>query len=196
MAIQMIINSGPRRFLSIAMLAALSACATVPPEPRDLLDERTGVTVSVPGAPIEFTNEASGASANDFLTLVAVQRDDQGQYTTLLLLYRWQARYDGDQVPAEAGAGDLQIVADGRTLDLQPLPRPPAGLPRAKDLFVPAVTQPAMRAYATDLETIRLIATSHNMTVKLPVESPNGSYTMWHDGRPALEQFVKHLSGL
>jgi hypothetical protein len=32
------------------------------------------------------------------------------------------------------------------------------------------------------------------LTVRLPKESPIGSFTLWHDGRAALEQFVKHLS--
>ena len=62
---------------------------------------------------------------------------------------------------AEAGAGELLLDVDGRAIDLQPLPQLPPGLPGAKDLFMPDKSQGAMRAYATDLETIRLIATSH-----------------------------------
>ena len=181
--------------LSFAILAAMSACSTVPPDARDLLDEHTGVTVSVVGAPMEFAHEASGASGHDFLTLVAVQRDEDGQYTALLLLYRWSVFYDAARSSAEAGAGELLIDADGRPIKLQPLQHLPIGLPGPKDLFVPDTTEPALSAYVTDLETMRLIATSHELTVRLPKGSPIGAFELTQDGRPALQLFLKHLSG-
>ena len=177
------------------MLAAMSACSTVPPGPRDLLDERTGVTVSVVGAPIEFKHEVNGGSAHDFLTLVAVQRDEDGQYSSLLLLYRWSVFYDAAHSSAEAGPGELLIDADGRSIELQPLPHLPVGLPGPKDLFVPDTTEAAMSAYGIDLETMRRIATSHELTVRLPKGSAIGKFELTQDGRPALQQFVQHLSG-
>jgi hypothetical protein len=184
-----------RGFLLFTILAATAACSSLPPGPRDLLDDRTGITVSVVGAPIEFAHESNGGSAHDFLTLVATQRDDDGRYTALLLLYRWSVFYGAAPFAPEAGSGELLIDVDGHSIDLQPLPRLPVGLPRPEDLFVPDTTEGAMRAYVTDLETMRLIATSHELTVRLPKESPIGSFMLWQDGRPALEQFVKHLSG-
>ena len=184
-----------RGLLLCTMLAATAACSSLPPSPRDLLDDRTGITVSVVGAPIEFAHEPEGGSAHDFLTLVATQRDEDGKYATLLLLYRWSVFFGAAPFSSAAGSGDLLIDVDGHSIDLQPLPRLPVGLPQAKDLFVPDTKEGAMRAYATDLDTLRLIATGHELTVRLPKEFPVGSYTLWHDGRPALDQFVKHLSG-
>jgi hypothetical protein len=191
----MIIRSARSGFLSLIILAALTACAAVPSGPRDLLDERTGITVSVVGAPIELVREPNGAPAHDFLTLVALQKDDAGKHTALILLYRWAVYNGGAPFGPGAGTGELLIDVDGHSIDLQPLPRLPVGLPGPKDLFVPDTTESAMRAYVTDLETMRLIATSHELTVRLPKESPIGSFTLWHDGRPELAQFVKHLSG-
>jgi hypothetical protein len=184
-----------RGFLLFTILAAMAACSSLPSSPRDLLDDRTGITVSVVGAPIELEHEANGGSAHDYLTLVATQQDDDGKYTTLLLLYRWSVFYGAAPLAAEEGGGELLIDVDGHSIDLQPLPRLPLGLPKPQDLFVPDTTEGAMRAYVTDLETMRLIATSHELTVRLPKESPVGSFILWHDGRPALEQFFKHLSG-
>src|ERR1700733_12681104 len=160
----MVIKCFLRGFLLFTLLAATAACSSLPTGPRDLFDERTGVTTSLVGAPLEFDHESNGATAHDSLT-------------------------------PEAGSGELLIDVDGRSIDLQPLPRLPVGLPQPKDLFVPDTTDGAMRAYVTDLETLRLIATSHELTVRLPKESPIGSYTVWHDGRAALGEFVRHLSG-
>ena len=191
----MVTKSSFRGFLPFTILSAMAACSTLPTSPRDLVDDRTGITVSVVGAPIEFERDPNGLSAHDFLTLVAIQKDDDGKYTALLLLYRWAVYYGGAPFAPGADSGELLLDVDGHSIDLQPLPQLPAGLPRAKDLFVPETTESAMRAYVTDLETMRLISTSHGLIVRLPKEAPTGSYTLWQDGRPALGQFVKHLSG-
>ena len=94
-------------------------------------------------------------------------------------------------------AGNLteSVAPLRRSIELQPLQRLPTGLPSPKDLYVPDTTEAAMHAYATDVETMRLIATSHELTVRLPDESLSGPFALWRDGRPALAQFVKHLSG-
>jgi hypothetical protein len=184
-----------RGFLWFAMLVAVAACSSLPPNPRDLLDEHTGATVTVVGAPITFALEAGGQSSDGFLTLVAIQKDDAGKYTELLLLYRWSVFFGSASSSPEVSAGELRIEIDGRAIDLQPLPRLPAGLPSPKDLFVPDTTEAAMRAYVTDLETMRLIAASHELTVRLPQASVSGQFVLWRDGRPALAQFVKQLTG-
>jgi hypothetical protein len=194
-------------FLFFTILAAVAACSSLPQSPHDLLDEHTGATVTVVGAPITFAREPSGpaaarrpnASANDqsshdFLTLVAIQRDDDGKYTQVLLLYRWSVFFSPPSSSPEASAEKLVIEIDGRSIELQSLTQLPAGLPNPKDLFVPDTTEAAMHAYATDVETMRLIATSHELTVRLPDESPSDPFTVWRDGRPALAQFVKQLS--
>jgi hypothetical protein len=190
----MVIRRARQAMLSSLILSAIAACATAPPGPRDLLDEGTGITVSVVGAPIDFEHEPTGASAHDYLTLVATQRDEDGKIAAYLLLYRWAVYYGGAPFGSGAESGELLIDADGHSIDLKPLTQLPAGLPKAKDLFVPDTSGSAMRAYATDLETLRLISTSHELSVRLPRETPVGSFTVWHDGRPALAQFVKHLS--
>ena len=88
----------------------------------------------------------------------------------------------------------LAMPVDGRSLDLKPLPALPAALPTAKDLFVPDRSAASLNAYSTDLETIRTIAMSHTLTANLPNDPLGGSYVLDDDGRPALEQFVEHLS--
>jgi hypothetical protein len=201
-------QSALKGFLSFTMLAAVAACSSLPPGPRDLLDEHTGATVTVVGAPITFAREPDGPpsarqpnanandqSSHDFLTLVAIQKDDDGKYTQVLLLYRWSVFFSPVSSSPEEGAGKLIIEIDGHAIELQPLKQLPAGLPKPKDLFVPDTTAAAMHAYVTDVETMRLIASSHELTVRLPEESLSDPFTLWRDGRPALAQFVKQLSG-
>jgi hypothetical protein len=182
-------------FLSFAMLVAVAACSSVSPGPRDLLDEHTGVTVTVVGAPITFARQPNFQPSQDFLTLVAIQKDDAGKFTDLLLLYRWSADFGPVSSSPEDNGGKLLIEIDGRSIELQPLPRLPAGLPKPKDLYVPQTTEAAMRAYVTDLETMRRIATSHDLDLRLPQESISDPFKLWGDSRPALAQFVKQLSG-
>jgi hypothetical protein len=184
-----------RGFLSFTMLVAVAACSSLPSTPRDLLDEHTGATVTVVGAPTTFARQPNGQSSQDFLTLVAIQKDDAGKYTELLLLYRWSAYFGPVSSSPEDRAGKLLIDVDGHSIELRPLPRLPAGLPKPKDLYVPETTEAAMRAYVTDLDTMRLIATSHGLTLRLPQESPSDPFMLWRDSRPALAQFVKQLSG-
>jgi hypothetical protein len=184
-----------KAFLSFATLAAVAACSSLPSSPRDLLDEHTGATITVVGAPLTFVRRPNEQSAPEFLTLVAIRKDDDGKYTENLLLYRWSVLYGPLSSSPEESVGELLIEIDGHSMELQPLPRLPAGLPSPKDLFVPDTTEAAMRAYDIDLETLRLIATSHELTVTLPQESLSGPYMIWRDGRSALAQFVKLLSG-
>jgi hypothetical protein len=185
-----------RRFISIAIVV-VAACSTLPPSPRNLLDEHTGMTVSVVGAPTLFArvrNDAADA-AHDYLTLVAVQKDNAGKYTELLLLYRWSVFFHGASAASPQSAGKLVIEVDGQSIELRPMERVPTDLPRPKDLFVPDTMGVALSAYVTDFQTLERIAMSHELLIRLPQEPVDAPFSLWRDGRPAIAQFVKELSG-
>jgi hypothetical protein len=186
-----------KRSFATALLAASAACSSVPPSPHNLLDEHTGVTVSVVGAPTLFARSRNDAAApvHDYLTLVALRNDNAGKYTELLLLYRWSAFYQEASAATEQNAGRLLIEVDGRTIELHALDRVPTDIPRPKELFVPDTSNSAMSAYVTDFETLKQIATSHQLLIRLPQDPLDTPFSLWHDGRPALGQFVKELSG-
>jgi hypothetical protein len=176
------------------MLVAAAACSSLPSGPRDLLDERTGATVTVAGAPLTFSRRLNGQSFPESLTLVAIRRDDDGKYTEQLLLYHWFGFVGPVASAPQDSAGELLIEIDGRSIELHPLPHLPAALPSPKDLYVPDTAPANMRAYDTDLETMRLIATSHELTVGLPEELLNDPFELVRDGRTALAQFLEHVS--
>ena len=185
--------------ITLAALTCLVACSSLPPSPRDLLDEHTGVTVTVVGAPIDFARvsyEAANSTTHDYLRLVAVRIDNAGKYSELFVLYRWSAAFSGMPAPPDESSAQLIIEIDEHELELQPLERLPPGLPRAKELFAPETADAVMRAYATNLETMELIARSRQLTARLPPqESPSAPFSLWRDGRPALAQLAKQLSG-
>jgi len=183
--------------VTLAALTCVAACSNLPPSPRDLLDEHTGVTVTTVGAPLDFARvsyEAANSTTHDYLTLVALRIDNAGKYTELFLLYRWSAAFSGMPAPPDGSTGKLIIDIDEHVIELQPLERLPAGLPRTKELFAPETADVVTRAYVTDLETMGLIASSRKLTARLPQESLNASFSLWRDGRPALARFVKQLS--
>jgi hypothetical protein len=183
-----------------AWLLSSAGCSSVPSGPQSLLEEKTGATITVVSAPISFARVSSDASASarDYVTLVAVERDVAGKYTQMLLLHRWSTSIRGapTAAPSAASAGTLLIRADERDITLQALEQVPIDLSAREQLFVPYTQDAVTRAYVTDFATMRLIASSHDLSVHLPQESGDGPFLLWRDGRPALEQFLKELNQL
>jgi len=199
----MIVNSRRDRnalaaLARISLLLALSGCSSLPPAPRAILDEQTGVTTTVVAAPFSFArvhNDGS-ASARDLLTLVAVEKDVAGHYSELLLLYRWSVVFRGYAPDAVASVGPVLIRADEHEIVLQPLDQLPVNLSHRDQFFEPLEAGVAVAAYAVDFNTLRSIAASHELKVSLPQDLPDAPFTLSRDGRPALAQFVKELNGL
>ncbi len=164
-----------------------------------MLDEHSGVTINAVSAPLVFgrIHRDSKSAARDYVTLVAAEQDNAGKYTQLFLMYRWSRSFGGQAPQPEQNAGTLVVVADGREILMEPLERIPIDPAHTKDLFLPASDLTAKYAYLTNFETMRAIANSHELLVKLPKEhdSPDTPFTLWEDGRAALAQLVNQLNG-
>ena len=179
----------------ILALLTLPACSGVrpPAAPREILDEQSGNTLSVVAAPLVFARERTdvAAHARDYATLVAVEVDHSGKYSEYLLLYRWSTVDRRMSPPPDPSAGELRILADGRTIDLQPLERVPIGLSRRRDLHVPEHGDVVARAYTIDAPTLRFIAASRALSVRMPQEPLDVPFGLWEDGRAALGRFAQ-----
>jgi hypothetical protein len=191
------------RFLVTALTCAgcltLAACATTPGstrEPQSVLDERTGVTLNAVSEPIVFTRVQQNASSSvhEYVTLVALEKDNAGKYTQLLLMYRWSVSFKGPLSPPPENAGRLIIHCDDRDLELQPLEQIPVDL-SLKALMVPDGAYVRKYAYLTDFDTLRQIASSHELSVRLPQEDDSMTMALSRDGRHALSQLVAQLNG-
>jgi hypothetical protein len=180
----------------ILALATLSASACANPSPRasqEIFDEQSGNTLLVVPKPLVFARDRRdvAAHARDYATLVAVEIDQSGKYSEFLLLYRWSTVDRRMSPPPDPQAGELKILADGRVIDLMPLEQVPVGLSRRRELHLPEHGDVVSHAYSIDVPTLRYIAASRELAVRMPQEALDTPFTVWEDGRSALGQFLE-----
>src|SRR5271169_6900463 len=121
-------------------VAALAGCAT--PSARgvgEYLDEQSGSTLVVVATPLVFARERTdvAAFARDYATLVAVESNNAGKYSEILLLFRWSTVDKRMSPLPDPQAGELLIQAEGREIDLKPLASVPVDLSRRRQLHAP-----------------------------------------------------------
>lgn len=181
----------------LLLALALASCTSRPPQPtassREIFDEESGSTLLVVSKPLVLARERSdvAAHARDYATLVAVEDDRSGEYTQYLLLYRWSTVDKRMSPPPGPDEGALRILADGRTIELKPLERPPTTLAQHSALHVPGHGEVVYRAYRVDSAMLHYIAASHELMVRMPQEPLDMPFTVWEDGRGALAQFLQ-----
>ncbi len=168
------------------------AAKTVSSASAEIVDEQTGSTLSVVAKPLVFARERTdvAAHARDYATIVALELDQSGKYAYNLLLYRWSTVDRRMSPPPEDNVGKLQILAEGRTIELAPLERLPIGLAKRKELHTPERGDIVTHAYAIDIATLKFIANSGVLSVRMPQETFDSPFALWEDGRKELQQFL------
>ncbi|HUX74894.1 MAG TPA: hypothetical protein VMV25_13520 [Steroidobacteraceae bacterium] len=182
----------------ILVLTALASCATQMPAhhgrggSRIFFDETTGSTLSVVDKPLIFARNRSdvAAFARDYATLVALEVDLSGRDSEYLLLYRWSTVDPRMSPPPGPNEGELHLFADGRLIDFRPLPELPISLSRRRLLQVPDHGDVIAYAYRVDLDTLRFIARSRDLRLRMPQEPLDLPFKLWADARGALAQFA------
>jgi hypothetical protein len=186
------------RLALLLVLTALTSCTTRPSRASsaEIFDEQTGSTLLVVSRPLVFARDRSDVAAHsrDYATLVAVENDRSGEYVQYLLLYRWSTVDRRMSPPPGADEGELKILADGRTIDLKPLERPPTSLAQRRALHVPEHGDIVYRSYRVDSATLHFIAASREISVRMPQEQLDTPFTLWEDGRGALAQFLERAA--
>jgi hypothetical protein len=178
----------------IVALTMLPACSSVPRSAasQEIFDEQTGNTMLVVAKPLVFARTRSdvAAFARDYATLVAVEVDQSGKFNDYLLLYRWSTVDPRMAAPPGPNQGELKILTEGREIDLTPLEQLPVSLSRRKQLLVPDQGVVVAHAYKIDAATLAFIASSRELTVRMPQEQFDAPFTIWEDGRGALAKFA------
>jgi hypothetical protein len=183
----------------ILALAALPACAGLPTAgSHEIFDEQSGNTVLVVAMPLVFARERTdvAAHARDYVTLVAAELDESGKYSDYLLLYRWSTVDRRMSAPPDPNAGNLRILAEGRTIELTPLERLPISLSRRRELHVPDHADVVAHAYRIEVTTLRFIAKARDIVVFMPEEPLATPFKIWEDGRRSLAQFAQRAGAL
>jgi len=184
------------RIAFVLVLMALSGCTqTRSAASLEIYDEQTGNTLSVVRAPLVFARDRTdvAAHARDYVTLVTVEVDHSGEYREYLLAYRWSTVDRRMSVPSDPQAGQLEILSDGRVINLTAVEEMPVSVSRP-ELRVPKHAHAVTHAYRIDVATLRYIAMSRELTVRLPQEALDAPFKIWSDGRTALGQFVKRAA--
>jgi hypothetical protein len=175
----------------------LAACGTTPPSAgREIIDEQTGNTLTVVSKPIVFARERTdvAAHARDYATLVAVEIDRSGTFENYLLLYRWSTVDKRMAPPPPAAMGDLELLGDGRVIELKALDSVPVSVGADRHLHLPRHGAAVVRAYRVDQGLLRFVAASRTLTLRLPQESFDVPFYLFEDGRAALGAFLQQTS--
>ena len=186
------------RTLLVSLLLLCAGCVRPsPPDSRTILDSQSGNTLLLVAHPLIFARERSdvAAYARDYATVVAVELDKAGHYSDYLLLYRWSTVDKRMSAPPQASSGALQIEADDRTIILPALEQLPIAVADADALHFPPHADAVTYAYDIDLATLRFIALSRHIQLRMPRDRLQTPFGLWADGRASLAQFVRAEGG-
>jgi hypothetical protein len=184
------------RITVVLALMAIAGCTqTRSTDSLEIYDEQTGNTLSVVRAPLVFARDRTdvAAHARDYVTLVAAEVDHSGEYSEYLLVYLWSTVDRRMSAPPDPQARQLEILADGRVINLTAVEELPISVSRP-ELHVPKHAHAVIKEYRIDVATLRYVARSRELTVRLPQEVLATPFKIWSDGRTALGQFVKRVS--
>src|ERR1700688_3717294 len=182
------------RAVLLLVLTALASCASRPPTAsQEIFDESDASTLLVAAKPMVFARERSdlAAYARDYATVVAVEIDISGEYSDYLLVYRWSTVDRRMLPPPTPAGGALRIVADGRVFDFRPIDKLPVNFAQRRELHIPKHDDVVPRGYKVNAETLHFIATSQDLSLRMPQEPFDAPFRLFEDGRRALLEFLK-----
>jgi hypothetical protein len=182
------------RAVLLMVLTALASCASRPPAAsQEIFDESDASTLLVVAKPTVFARERSdlAAHARDYATVVAVEIDISGDYSDYLLVYRWSTVDRRMLPPPDPAGGALRIIADGRVFNFKPIDKLPVNFALRRELHMPKRDDVVPRGYKVDAETLHFIATSEDLSLRMPQEPFDAPFKLFEDGRRALLEFLK-----
>jgi hypothetical protein len=174
----------------LAALLAAGCAATSQPREHEYLDENTAATVTVGHDTLVFARERPelAVNARDYLTVVPVDVNRAGKHAVYLFGYAWSTI---DKRGVDETPGAYEIVADDRSIGLALAPGGTrelgigtAPLPPPSRTAVPVVA-------ATSREILRFIVAATDVRVLRTRDGLVARFALWHDGRPALDEFLQ-----
>ncbi len=171
--------------------ASLSACVMPPLEPRSVLDERSGTSLTVVDEPVIFARERRDVAvqARDYLTLVAAEINESGRRRLVWIVHQWSTIDARARDFQPTPGAPLLLVADGRDILLNPVD----GSIAAEYLDNPALLAPddadaVTTVYAVDDAILEYVASARHLTASFPESRLTLPFLLWTDGRGALQR--------
>jgi len=180
----------------IALAALLAGCVMPPLEPRSVLDEHSGASLTVVDQPLILARERRDVAvqARDYLTLVAAEINESGRRRLIWAVHQWStidARAASEQ---PMPAATLMLIADGRDIRLTPISDAAAALyVHNGALMAPEDADAVTTLYAIDAATLEFVADSRQLAATYPESRLSLPFSLWADGRPALIRLLRQL---
>jgi hypothetical protein len=174
--------------------------------PFEYLDQQSGVTVSALEKPLLFAHNRSALSPNlldtptlrgtpnlrDYVSINAASVNRVGKLNYLLIAYVWST-FDERQEPSRPVTDRVQLLADGRSIELDASGGTPADFGMMRPVGAPSGRPVKTFVYRTDLATLRLVADAQELQVQTTAGDAVQNYRLWDDQRKALDQLVNSL---
>lgn len=191
--------SRPLRFFFLLAVACVNpACSSLPAalQPQEYLDERTGATITTVEKPLVLARDRAERAANlrDYVTLVASSVNRQGKINYVLASYVWST-LDTRDAGANGTGPVLVVTADDRRIVLTPAAATPVEAGISAPLRAPPGVASLSRVYASDLDTLRFLATARTLRVQISLDESAPYFELWDDQRAALLEFVRFAGG-
>ena len=173
------------------------ACTSLPTEhkPREILDERSGATITMVDKPLVFWRDRTELAANlrDYVTMVAASLNNAGKIEYVWVCYVWSTL--DPKLAGYASAGHMVITADDRRISLMPVANNAVEAGISVPVRAPAGVGSISRVYLADLATLRFIGAAGNVRLQVGEDETAPYYELWEDQRGSLSEFVRYAEG-
>jgi hypothetical protein len=176
--------------------AVLGGCVMPAVEPRTVLDENSGASLTVVDQPLVLARERRDVAvqARDYLTLVAAEINESGRRRLVWVLHQWSTIDSRAAEPWPLRGTPLLLVADGRDMRLLPIGESDAFPQLANPLLrAPEDANAVTTVYAVDAATLDYVANCRHISAVLPESGLTLPFGPWSDGRPALRRFLDQV---
>lgn len=181
---------------ALILIIALGGCTSTPPGARELLDPRTGASITIVDAPLVFARERRDAAAHarDYLTIFAAEINEAGKRRLVLAVHDWST-IDQRTTGRRPARSELLLVADGRDFRFTPLQGELVErYARNRQLRPPDDADAITTFYETDAAALEYLGASEQLSASYS-DGFALPFALWRDGRPALLRLVALVSG-
>jgi hypothetical protein len=180
---------------ALAITAGAAVALAAGNQPLEYLDEETGATVTVVGRPLVFVHEllSTPGNAGDYVTLAAAAVDQSGKITYIVIAYFWSVGVSQPVSPAEAEP--LSLQTDDQRIELAFRGASARDLGIGVPVHKPPFGTGTPYIYGIDVLTMRSIAESRHLTLRLGRPDKPLNYELLEDRRVALKEFVRRVDG-